>query len=249
METINKVLEIQNIKKTYTAGDGSQNHALKGVSLDIFAGEIIGLLGPNGAGKTTLASIVVTLIPPTDGSILCLGKSIFENIFEYRKLIGFCPQKPNLYSDLTIEQNLFFGAKIFGCSDKEAIHRAERAMEKYRLTRYRSQFIKDLSGGYQQRASIARALINDPKIILFDEPTVGLDPHIRRELWAEIQGLKAAGKAIVLTTHYLDEAEFLSDRVCLLADGLIKFLGTPTRLKESLNKNSLEEVLCHLFAD
>lgn len=245
----NNFLEIKDLVKTYKSLSGELNHALKGISLSVNKGEILGLLGPNGAGKTTLASIIVTLIPATSGDILCDGVSIYQDVFEFRKIVGFCPQKPNLYQELTIEQNLFFAAKLYGCSDLEAKDRVDKLIARYRLTKYRNQFIKELSGGYKQRASIARTLIHQPKLVLFDEPTVGLDPHIRRELWQEIKELKGQGTSVVLTTHYLDEAEILSDRVCVLSEGLIKFVDTPSNLKTSLNKNSLEEVLVGLFED
>ncbi len=245
----NVLVSVRDLEKVYKATNGQFIHALKGVSIDICAGEVLGLLGPNGAGKTTLASMIVTLFPPSAGEILYQGESIFKNLYDYRRIIGFCPQKPNLYSELTIEENLFYGGKLYGLSDVLAKDKTEELIKRYNLTKYRDHYIKDLSGGYKQRASIARSLVHSPKLILFDEPTVGLDPHIRRELWQEIIELRKSGVAIVLTTHYLDEAEYLSDRVCILAKGKISFLDTPDNLKRDLNKSSLEDVLTDLFRD
>lgn len=249
MSNTNVLVSVRNLEKIYKASNGKNIHALQGVSLDILSGEVLGLLGPNGAGKTTLASMIVTLFSPSAGEIIYNNASIFENLYEYRRIIGFCPQKPNLYTELTIEQNLFFSGRLYGLSDIESQSKTEELIKRYNLSKYKDHYIKDLSGGYKQRASIARSLIHSPKLILFDEPTVGLDPHIRRELWQEIKDLRASGVAIVLTTHYLDEAEFLSDRVCVLSHGKISFLDTPDNLKRDLNKNSLEDVMVDLFKD
>jgi len=245
----NPIIQTKNIFKTYKAHNGQYIHALKGVSLDIFSGEVLGLLGPNGAGKTTMASIIATLIPPTNGELLINNDSVFNNLASYRKVVGFCPQKPNLHPELTIEQNLFYGAMVYGLSKDKAMLRTELLMDRYALKKYRAYSIKDLSGGYKQRASIARALIHEPKIILFDEPTVGLDPHIRKELWNEIQNLRELGIAIIFTTHYLDEAELLSDKICILSQGQIKFMGTPEKLIRDSKKDSLQDVLTDLFSE
>lgn len=244
-----KLLVISDIKKSYQAADGSTNFALRGVSLDIYSGQVLGLLGPNGAGKTTLSSILATLLKPTSGDFFFENKSVFDNLYDYRKIIGFCPQRPNLYSELSIEENIFYAARLFGLDADLAKSRTEELLYRYKLEQYKKQSIKNLSGGYRQRALIARALVHSPKMILFDEPTVGLDPHIRREIWKEIEQLKSLGVAVVLTTHYLDEAEILSDRVCVLDRGVVKFLDTPANLKMTLNKKTLEEVLSHLFTE
>lgn len=236
------LLKINNVKKRY----GSKE-ALKGVSLDIYKGEILGLLGVNGAGKTTLSSIIATLHPPTEGDITCDGVSIYDNIATYRYKIGFCPQKPNLDPALTLEQNLRFSAQYYGMTEEEITTRLNFLIQQFGLQEYLSQKANVLSGGYKQRFMIARALMHNPQLVILDEPTVGLDPHIRRQLWQQIKDLKELGVTVILTTHYLDEAEQLSDRVCVLDGGLIKLIDTPANLKADFNMNNLEDVFIALM--
>ena len=240
------IVSVRDVHKSFLANNGKTNYALNGISLDIFKGEVLCLLGPNGAGKTTLASILITLLKPSSGELLFEGKSAFDNLLEYRKQVGFCPQTPNLHPNLTIEENLYHSARIYGLDHDSAIKRSEVLLQKFRLEKYKDQYINTLSGGYKQRASIARTLIHSPKLILFDEPTVGLDPSIRAELWQEIINLKNSGMAVVLTTHYLDEAEKLADRVCIIDKGSLKYLATLEDLKKQLQKGSLEEILLGL---
>src|SRR5579862_3092950 len=238
----NILLRIKNIKKRY----GSKE-ALKGVSLDIYKGEILGLLGVNGAGKTTLSSIIATLHPPTEGDIECEGVSIYDDIATYRYKIGFCPQKPNLDPALTLEQNLRFSGSYYGMTDAAITERLNFLINQLGLQEYLHQKANVLSGGYKQRFMIARALMHNPQLVILDEPTVGLDPHIRRQLWQQIRDLKQLGVTVILTTHYLDEAEQLSDRVCVLDKGLIKLVDTPDKLKADFNMENLEDVFIALM--
>lgn len=223
--------------------------ALNGVSFDIYKQEIIGLLGINGAGKTTLSSILATLHPPTDGTILYNGTSIYDDIYTYRKLIGYCPQAPNLHPLLTIKQNLVFAGLFYGMQEHDAQERAQVLIEQYNLERYADEFIMSLSGGYKQRVSIARTLMHNPEFIIFDEPTVGLDPHIRHKLWDYIKELKDGGKTILLTTHYLDEAEQLSDRICILDKGVVKLIEKTKHLKEKYPQQTLENIFIQLIEE
>ena len=236
------LLKINNIKKRYGA-----KQALKGVSLDIYKGEIFGLLGVNGAGKTTLSSIIATLHPATEGDIQFEGKSIYEDIAAYRYKIGYCPQKPNLNSELTLEQNLRFSGSYYGMTEEEIDARLGQLVKQFELGQYLHQKANVLSGGYKQRFVIARALMHNPQLVILDEPTVGLDPHIRRQLWQQIRDLKQLGVTVILTTHYLDEAEQLSDRVCVLDGGLIKLIDTPDKLKADFKMNNLEDVFIALM--
>lgn len=239
----NVLLKIKNIKKKY-----SSKEALKGVSLDIYKGEILALLGVNGAGKTTLSSIIATLHPPTEGDIEFEGKSIYDDVASYRFAIGFCPQKPNLNSMLTLEQNLRLSGSYYQMTDEQIDARLKRLVNQFGLAEYLDQKAQVLSGGYKQRFMIARALMHNPKLVILDEPTVGLDPHIRRQLWNQIKELKGLGVTVILTTHYLDEAEQLSDRVCVLDGGLIKLIDTPDKLKSDFKMNNLEDVFIALMS-
>jgi len=240
----NVLLRIKNIKKRY-----GTKEALKGVSLDIYKGEILGLLGVNGAGKTTLSSIIATLHPPTEGDIECEGVSIYDDIATYRYKIGFCPQKPNLDPALTLEQNLRFSGSYYGMTDAEITQRLNFLISQLGLQEYLHQKANVLSGGYKQRFMIARALMHNPQLVILDEPTVGLDPHIRRQLWQQIRDLKELGVTVILTTHYLDEAEQLSDRVCVLDKGLIKLVDTPDKLKADFKMENLEDVFIALVGN
>lgn len=236
------VLEITNIKKRF----GSYE-ALKGVSLTLFRGEILSLLGVNGAGKTTLSSIIATLHPATEGSITINGSSIYDNIVAYRHSIGYCPQKPNLHNQLTLYDNLLFAGRFFGMHDADIKNRIIELSEQLGLESYLQAKPETLSGGYKQRFSIARSLIHKPSLIILDEPTVALDPHIRHQLWQLIRELKNQQITVLLTTHYLDEAEVLSDRVCVLDQGTIRLIDTPQHLMSSYKHNNLEDVFLQLI--
>lgn len=238
----NVLLHIKNVRKCY-----GEKEALKGVTLDIYEGEIFGLLGVNGAGKTTLSSIVATLHPPTQGDILYKGISIYNDIMRYRLQLGFCPQKPNLNDMLTLEQNLIFAGRYYGMDDDCIATRVATLSKQFGLDSYLSQTSTVLSGGYKQRFMIARSLMHNPKLLLLDEPTVGLDPQIRRQLWSIIKELKSQGVTVLLTTHYLDEAEQLSDRVCILDQGQVKLVDTPDKLKADFNQKNLEDVFVSLM--
>ncbi len=242
------LLSIRNIKKTYHSR-GKVTKALKGVSFDMYKGEILGLLGVNGAGKTTLSSIIATLHPPSSGDILYNGTSIYDDIYNYRFVMGYCPQKPNLNPLLTIKENLMFAGRFYGLDEQTIEERVNKLMKQYQLHKYADSFISDLSGGYKQRVSIARTLIANPKLVIFDEPTVGLDPHIRHNLWEFIKELKRNSISILLTTHYLDEAEALSDRVCVLDKGVVKVIDTPQNLKKKFNQDRLENVFISLIEE
>lgn len=184
-------LQIKNITKTYPASSKNPEiTALTGVNLDIYEGEVLGLLGVNGAGKTTLSSIISTLNPPTAGDILHNEKSIYDQITDFRQKIGFCPQKPNIDSMLTLKENLIFAGRYFNLSREEIEKRSTELMKQFNLEKYADAQGSILSGGYKQRFLIARTLMHKPKLVIFDEPTVGLDPHVRRDVWSVIKSLK-----------------------------------------------------------
>ena len=242
------ILTIDNLSKIYKT-DAHVVHALDKVSLTINRGEIFGLLGVNGAGKTTLSSILATLHPPTSGDVLCNGVSIYNDLVAYRKTLGFCPQQQNLDQFLTVEENLIFGGRYFLMSEKQITEKVNYLLEQFGLKKYAQFSIQELSGGNKQRLLIARALIHNPKIIILDEPTVGLDPDIRRALWDQISKLKKMGITIILTTHYLDEAEYLSDRVCILHKGKVVLVESVENLKIKHKKENLEDIFIALIQE
>jgi len=241
----NEILRINSLTKIYDS-NGRIVQALNDVSFSINKGEIFGLLGVNGAGKTTLSSILATLHPPTSGDVLYNGSSIYNDIDSYRMDLGFCPQHQNLDQFLTVEENLYFAGRYFLLPKDLLAERVAYLLEHFGLQRYANFAINELSGGNKQRVLIARALIHNPKIIIFDEPTVGLDPDIRRALWQEIKALKELGITIILTTHYLDEAEQLSDRVCFLHRGKIILIDSVESLKTQHNQQNLEDIFIEL---
>lgn len=238
------ILSLQSITKHF-----GQKKALNGISFAIHQGEIMSLLGVNGAGKTTLSSIIATLHPPTSGTILFNKKSIYDDIIYYRTQIGYCPQKLNLNNLLTLRENLIAAGRYYGVPEDVISQRIEELADQLILHEYLDQLPGVLSGGYKQRFSIARSLIHNPAIVILDEPTVALDPHVRRQIWQIIKNLKNKGITVLLTTHYLDEAEQLSDRVCVLDKGNVVLIDTPKNLLQSFEKGTLEEVFLHLMQE
>lgn len=242
------LLEIKNIQKKYSTNRGTIQ-ALKDVSLTIRQGEILSLLGVNGAGKSTLSGIIATLHPATSGDVLFKGQSIYKNIELFRSKIGYCPQRPNLKPMLTLEENLIFAGRYYGLDEDTIQTRIKSLAEQFELGKYLQESASILSGGYKQRFMIARSLIHNPELIILDEPTVGLDPHIRRNLWDVIKGLKSQGITVLLTTHYLDEAEKLSDRVCILDKGKIQLIDTPDKLMADFKSTNLEDMFIELLKE
>ncbi len=240
------LLNIKNISKFYKINKTEIKKALENINLEINKSEILALLGVNGAGKTTLSSIIATLHPPTSGDILWNEKSIYKDIIEYRRIIGFCPQEQNLDENFNLEESLSFQGRFYGIYGEKLKEKIEYLFGKFKLNVYSKKYVNVLSGGYKQRFMITRALIHSPKLLILDEPTVGLDPKARHDLWDFILKLKNDGISIILTTHYLDEAEKLSDRVCFIDSGKIKIIDTSENLKNNLQKNNLEDVFLQL---
>ena len=239
------LLELKNIKKNYYEKSKICKQALNDITLDLYSGEILGLLGVNGAGKTTLSSIIASLIPLTSGTIFWKGKSIYKDLLNYRRSLGFCPQKANLDSALTLEEILLYAGRYFGVSRYK--ERSEELLERLKLTDYAKLKAHVLSGGYKQRFLIARTMMHSPKLLILDEPTVGLDPHVRHELWAIIKELKEENITVILTTHYLDEADALCDRACILDSGEVLKIDSPKNLKAAVKESSLEQVFLKLI--
>ncbi len=232
-------LEIKNLTKKY--GDHT---ALDNVSFSLKKGEVVSLLGANGAGKSTLSSLLATLHPPTAGDILFENNSIYKQLSSYRAFLGYCPQKPNLHPLLTVEEQLYFSGSFYGLEKEKIAQNCEKYLKLFGLEKYRAYLPSKLSGGYKQRCLIARSLMHDPAFIIFDEPTVGLDQGARQGIWEVVNMVKDFGCTILLTTHYLDEAEALSDRICFIHQGKLIAIGSWQELKKLFEKESLS----HLFA-
>ncbi len=241
-------LQIQDITKIYQS-DSKPITALDNVSISINRGEVFGLLGVNGAGKTTLSSILATLHPPTSGDVLFKGKSIYTDLMQYRHSLGFCPQTQNLDTFLTVRENLIFAGRYLLMPEDLIKERVAELMKELELTHYADFSISALSGGNKQRVLIARALIHKPQLVILDEPTVGLDPDIRKKLWHIIRKLRDQGITIILTTHYLDEAEFLSDRICMLHKGRVILIESVKKLKEQHEQRKLEDIFIRLVEE
>jgi ABC-2 type transport system ATP-binding protein len=245
---MNFILEIKELTKHYFSSK-NKIEALKGVSFGIKQGEVFSLLGANGAGKTTLSSLLATIHPRTSGEIIYNGRSIYEDLFAYRKQVGYCPQRPNLNPFLTLQDNLIFAGRFYGLTKKEVENNFQELALRFSLFDYLREKPNVLSGGWRQRFMLARSIIHKPSILILDEPTVALDPHIRRQIWDIIKDLKKTGVSVILTTHYLDEAEELSDRVCILDQGRIKLIDEPKNLKADFKLARLEDVFLKLMEE
>ena len=231
-------LKVEKLKKTYSNG----LLALDGVSLDVEAGRFFGLLGPNGAGKTTLINSVVSLARPDSGRVEVFGRDAFMEFREARRMIGVSPQEINLDKFLTVEETLLYHAGYYGVERKKAEERASEMLERFELTGRREQRVNTLSGGMKRRVLFARALMHDPKILFLDEPTAGVDIELRYKLWEYIRELNRGGLTILLTTHYLEEAEELCEEIALINDGRIAAQGTSAELKKEYGVSNIEGV-------
>ena len=197
------------------------------ITMEVKKGELVALLGPNGAGKTTLVKQIYGELTPTKGEILVLGSKINNNI---KKRMGVIPQECTPYSTLSVKDNIYYMAKIKGMDSRRARERTEELLKKLELKEYENRLAEYLSGGLKRRVLLAMALVNDPDVVILDEPTTGLDPEARREVWEVLSELKKEGRAILLTTHYLDEAERLADRIYFINRKII-MEGTPSEIK------------------
>ena len=231
-------LKVEKLRKTYSNG----LVALDGVSLEVAAGRFFGLLGPNGAGKTSLINSVGSLARPDSGSVEVFGKDAHREFREARRMIGVSPQEINLDKFLTVEEVLTYHAGYYGVEKKKAKERAEELLERFELVGKRKQRVSTLSGGMKRRVLFARALMHDPKLLFLDEPTAGVDVELRYKLWEYIRELNHAGLTILLTTHYLEEAEELCEEIALINDGQIAAQDTNAGLKERYAAESIEEV-------
>src|SRR5438445_8314650 len=217
--------------------------ALEALDLDIQAGEFFGLLGPNGAGKTTAIGILTTRVLPTAGKAIVAGADVVQDSVRVRQTIGVVPQRPNADLSLNVLENLQFHAAYFCIPSDVATKRAYELLERLGLSEKADAKLSELSGGQQQRLMIVRALMHEPEIMFLDEPTVGLDPQARLDLWEILRGLHSQGRTIVMTTHYMDEADRLCDRLAIIDRGKLLALDTPTALKAKAPGGTLLELV------
>jgi ABC-2 type transport system ATP-binding protein len=230
-------LQIENLVKRYPTGV----EALRSVSLQIESGDFFGLLGPNGAGKSTLIHCTTGLAQPTSGSIAVYGHDAIKHYTEARQAVGLAPQEPNLDWFLTVEETLDYHAGYFGMPKRERRERTEELLETFSLVEKRKERTRTLSGGMKRRLLLARALMHKPPLLILDEPTAGVDIELRLELWHYVQRINQEGTTILLTTHYLEEAEQLCNRIAFINDGQIAGEGTSGELAAEYGVNSLED--------
>ncbi len=216
--------------------------AVDDISFAVKEGEIFSFLGPNGAGKTTTINIAATALEPTAGTARIFGHDVVKEKGEARKRIGICPQENVFYEALTIEENLLFYGRMYRKSRNELASVARDLINKVGLHEKRNALASKLSGGMKRRLNLIIGLVNDPDLIFLDEPTAGLDPQTRRLVWEYIKELKARGKTILLTTHYMDEADELSDHVAIIDNGKIIALDTPFTLKQRHSSGDIIEL-------
>ena len=232
------MIEVVGLEKVF-----DKVRAVDKLSLTIERGEVFGLLGKNGAGKTTTIKMLTLQLKPTAGEIFFEGRPVDGNEIFIKSLLGLVPQHLNFDQDLTVEENLELHARLHHLKKSARLERIDELLKFVELERVRKSFVRELSGGMKRRLLIVRALIHRPKILFLDEPTVALDPQVRRKIWELIKNLKAQGITIVLTTHYIEEAQALCDRVAILNRGKLAALDTTEKLCAG---KSLEEKFIEL---
>lgn len=230
MAKAKSVLKVKNLKKAY--GDFQ---AVKGVSFDVAPGEVFGILGPNGAGKTTTLEMIEGMRPIDSGSVIVDGTNVAENPYAVKEKIGVQLQSSSFFDNLNLVELL----KLFGDLYHESVH-PMHLLREVNLEEKAKSKAKDLSGGQRQRFSIATTLVNQPVVVFLDEPTTGLDPQARRNLWDLVKQIQSKGTTVVITTHYMEEAEVLCDRIAIMDDGKIVAMDTPKKLIDDLLKRGFK---------
>lgn len=226
-------IQVKNLKKSY-----GETQALKGISLEMNPGEILGLLGPNGAGKTTLLSILTTIEKPSSGEALIFGHNVLENSQELKALVGVVPQELLSHGFFSIEEVLEYHSGYYGLKNNSK--RIQFLLKRLDLMPHKHKKVRELSGGMKRRFLIAKALVHNPKLLLLDEPTAGVDIELRTTLWEFVRELNAEGVSVVLTTHYLEEAEELCDRIAIIHHGELLKINETQELISSLTDRYVE---------
>ncbi len=233
------IIEAVNLVKTYP---GTDFRAVDGLNLSVHTGEVFGLLGPNGAGKTTTVGVLTTRVIPTGGHANVGGIDVVADLTLAKQLIGVVSQQNTLDRQLTPWENLYFHGRLFGMGVRECRQTADELLERFQLTRFAKASVYALSGGMAQRLMVARAIFHRPAVLFLDEPTAGLDPQGRLALWDLLRGLNVDGQTIMLTTHYMEEADKLCGRVAIMDHGKILALDTPTQLKQGVGADTIVTV-------
>jgi ABC-2 type transport system ATP-binding protein len=233
------IIETRGLTKTYT---GTDFRAVDKLNLSVGTGEVFGLLGPNGAGKTTTVGVLTTRVIPTDGQALVAGIDVTEHPSLVKQVIGVVSQQNTLDRQLTPRENLYWHGRLFGMGSRECRQIADDLLDRFQLTRFANASVYALSGGMAQRLMVARAIFHRPAVLFLDEPTAGLDPQGRLVLWDLLRGLNAEGQTIMLTTHYMEEADRLCNRVAIMDHGKILALDTPAELKRSVGADTIVTV-------
>jgi lipooligosaccharide transport system ATP-binding protein len=224
------MISAHDLHKSYGAKSGNTVEAVKGIDVEVHKGEAFGFLGPNGAGKSSTMRMIAAVSPVTQGRLEILGMDPATRGSQIRARLGVCPQDDTLDNELSVFENLVVYGRYFGLSRAEASSRTNELLTFVQLTEKSKSKVEDLSGGMKRRLTIARSLINQPDLLLLDEPTTGLDPQARHQLWDRLFRLKQQGVTLVLTTHYMDEAEQLCDRLVVMDKGIIVAEGSPSQL-------------------
>jgi ABC-2 type transport system ATP-binding protein len=230
-----EVVQCRQLTKRYPGG----SLAVDRVDLTVRRGEILGLLGPNGAGKTTTVGMLTTLVVPTSGQAMVAGIDVVAHPSVVKQVIGVVAQTNNLDRALTVWENLYYHGLFFGMNSRESRQAADRSLEKFRLAERAGADVMTISGGMAKRLQVARALLHRPSVLFLDEPTAGLDPQSRLALWDILGSLRAEGQTVLLTTHYMEEADKICDRIAIMDHGHILAVDTPGRLKESVGADTI----------
>jgi ABC-2 type transport system ATP-binding protein len=236
-----QIIELRNLVKVFHSR-GRKITAVNDVSFDVFDGEIFGMIGPNGAGKSTTFSMLTTLIKPTSGNIKVAGFDVEKQDNKIRPLIGIVPQKLSLYPLLTARENLELMGNLYNVPKKEMEEKIDYYLKLVGLGASADRFTGGFSGGMKQRLSVIAAVIHDPEILFWDEPSTGLDPQTRNVIWKLARKFNDEGKTLIFTTHYMEEADNLCDRVAVMDTGKLVALDNPEILKEKTGSANLEEV-------
>jgi ABC-2 type transport system ATP-binding protein len=232
------IIETKGLRKSFRSRAGRERktvEAVRGVDLAVAEGEIFGFLGPNGAGKTTTLRMLATLIEPDGGEATIAGADLRKDPAEVRRRIGYVAQGGSTWDESTAREELVLHARMYGIAKAEAHRRGVRALDAFQLTEYADRKCKTYSGGQRRRVEIALGIIHEPKIVFLDEPTTGLDPQSRAHMWDEIRRLRTEGMTVFITTHYLDEADALCDRIAIMDHGEVVAEGTPAELKREIS--------------